>query len=540
MQRTPNYNLIQYEDTDKFLKTDINDSFNKIDTAINDMQETINVANNGSTLTAQEVIEARNGENSLKDKINKIDLNISDIYNKLPVLSLDEYESYKTVVTGGYDYSPALNKLISELPDNGGTILIPNKQYGLYSTVTLNKTIILIGCGFSSELKGSGSIVTDSDDTHKLIIENIKLTNTSTNTLVKINKSGGGQFELSKVWFFTQSQNGTLLDIYGCAGAGITSCWFYADALPSNATGIYFHADATIGTMNIQVSNCYFHAINNAIVGTGDITAYYNLAGIRMVNNMIIASDKGVNFTNTDYIIYENGMIDYTNNPVTLTNVNNPKIRNNYLYTNANSKNIIDIGNIGSVTNRSFLDISHNYMWSGATTKGHGIHVYGDGTSISYGLIKDNSIQNLDTGILLEGLNSGTIQQYKIKDNIGKSLSTFIKTNSGVQNCDIENNFADSTTTFIVDGGVGNRVNKDNKFGVKRTNNRGKITGTGDGVKNIWYTAHNLTTTPSWGIASTNLQTPYSVTFDATNIIVTFTTAPTTGTSVVIYWDTQI
>lgn len=46
MQQTPNYNLPQFEGTDFFNKEALNDAFIKIDIAISDLQDTVNILNN--------------------------------------------------------------------------------------------------------------------------------------------------------------------------------------------------------------------------------------------------------------------------------------------------------------------------------------------------------------------------------------------------------------------------------------------------------------------------------------------------------------
>ena len=42
MKQTPNYNLPQFDGEDLFNKEDFNDAFSKIDTAVSDLQTTIN------------------------------------------------------------------------------------------------------------------------------------------------------------------------------------------------------------------------------------------------------------------------------------------------------------------------------------------------------------------------------------------------------------------------------------------------------------------------------------------------------------------
>lgn len=74
MKNTNNYNLPLFESGDKFNKETINETNAKIDLAISDLQETFNASATTGGLTTQEVINARKGKESLKDKIDEIDV----------------------------------------------------------------------------------------------------------------------------------------------------------------------------------------------------------------------------------------------------------------------------------------------------------------------------------------------------------------------------------------------------------------------------------------------------------------------------------
>lgn len=74
MKNTNNYNLPLFESGDKFNKETINETNAKIDLAISDLQETFSASATGGALTTQEVVNARKGKESLKDKIDEIDV----------------------------------------------------------------------------------------------------------------------------------------------------------------------------------------------------------------------------------------------------------------------------------------------------------------------------------------------------------------------------------------------------------------------------------------------------------------------------------
>lgn len=83
MKQTSNYNLPQYEGTDKFTKEVLNDGFSKIDVAINDLQETFNINGSGSAITTQEVNDARKGKKTLKEKVEDLESKISSNTSQL-------------------------------------------------------------------------------------------------------------------------------------------------------------------------------------------------------------------------------------------------------------------------------------------------------------------------------------------------------------------------------------------------------------------------------------------------------------------------
>lgn len=73
MRNTPNYNLPQFDGTDKFDKDVLNDAYLKLDEAINDLQETFNLGAGDAGLLSKEVVEARKGKAKLVDKITELE-----------------------------------------------------------------------------------------------------------------------------------------------------------------------------------------------------------------------------------------------------------------------------------------------------------------------------------------------------------------------------------------------------------------------------------------------------------------------------------
>lgn len=68
--------------------------------------------------------------------------------------------------------------------------------------------------------------------------------------------------------------------------------------------------------------------------------------------------------------------------------------------------------------------------------------------------------------------------------------------------------------------------------------NTGKATGSGTGTATVFNVAHSIGATPTVAMIQCSSHTnTFTYTADATNIVVTFTTAPPSGTNnVIFYW----
>lgn len=152
MKNTENYNLPLFESGDKFNKETINEANSKIDLAISDLQETFNIGSVGSGLVTQEVVNARKGKGSLKEKIDEIDTKQEDIFiNKIPNIQAQidsgvasnirnitnsiEIERFYKVATFG--------------------IKIPNGVYDLYIKVTdgVTEQYVEVKCVFANSIE---------------------------------------------------------------------------------------------------------------------------------------------------------------------------------------------------------------------------------------------------------------------------------------------------------------------------------------------------------------------------------------------------
>lgn len=495
---------------------------------------------------AAELIDARNGKGgtnkTLGQRLDKFDEQFNTIkHKKITTLSLQEYEEYATEG----DYSLAFNKAMEDLPTNGGEIIIPVGSYDFRTDITLNKSVTISGNGFMSIINFYGSIITDNDTSHKLILKNLKLIENNDADLVYINKkwvgAGNSSFSIENVWFH-HNANGTLLKLYGARESNITNCRF-TSSNKEGSVAIYLEGDSLGGAMNISISQCIFYDIKIGIQTIGEDLIY--LAGIRILNNIFIGVKYGVYANNSDYISIDYNMFDFNDYPIRITNVPNTKIRGNYLFSNVDNSNIIEIHSNTPSTERKWFDISHNHMFSGATNPGDGIVLIGSNSStLSHGHISSNTLYALETGIRLQGEGAGKCMRIKIFDNIARNMNTFINIDSSCINNEIYNNFVESeVTTFLINGHASNIAANGNKHGSKFSNKRGKIVASGDGTSQVFKAPHSLISTPSWGMATKGSQNNIgmSMSYDNENVIFIFETPPAAGTNnVVINWEVQI
>jgi hypothetical protein len=133
MKRTPKYNLPIVEGTDEFYKDDINTAFSVIDTELSDNAEHMNsidteLAEVRSANPTQEVISARKGKASLREKIDEIDVNLSNNTSQLNEKA-NYYVSSNYLKYDGSIETTALTNLLNIADDatiimNTGTVLI--------------------------------------------------------------------------------------------------------------------------------------------------------------------------------------------------------------------------------------------------------------------------------------------------------------------------------------------------------------------------------------------------------------------------------
>lgn len=106
MKQTPNYNLPQLEADDKFYKEILNEAYEKIDTAISDLQDTINIAGGGSAGVAKDLIEVKKNVENLKNKTTELDNDVDSLENNLSEVKQNSRKlKFKLCVSPWWRYS---------------------------------------------------------------------------------------------------------------------------------------------------------------------------------------------------------------------------------------------------------------------------------------------------------------------------------------------------------------------------------------------------------------------------------------------------
>lgn len=452
------------------------------------------------------------------------------------------------VFDGITDNAAAVTSAIAAMPSTGGILLIPATCI-LNTTVTVNKTLTIMGNGFTSVIKGSANplITTDTNTDHKINIENCKIVTTGSNNGVYINKTWNAgaipSFKLQNVWFHSEGNAGSLLKIYGSRESAVTNCIFTAGLSwigPfGTAVGIELVGDTSGGAMNLHFTSCIFANIYRGVYGTGATTRADLFAGFHFSNCEMIACYTGAEFSNGGVFDFTGGMFDFCRNPIVLRYWGGANIGGNYISTKEETDIAIKI--IGENGNSEEINIHHN-----------GIYTYGDYTSetmTSIGVLLDassgsggvskvkidhNNMRNFDHAVKTVGF-SFSIPAFAIStenNNIGycKNGATYTvyTVNSRIQN----NNF-DGVTTPITNNGartIVSRNRKDDMFGYVAEEYETVSTA----ATYSYAIPHGLYASPKYAIVvASSTQTrdagTFSTSWDATNIYVNFSTPTSAG-----------
>ena len=157
MRQTPNYNLPQFETNDKFYKEILNEAYDKIDTAISELQETVNNASGNAGVTAQEVVEARKGNTSLADRLDndkkEIDSQLSDIETKNKwYCFVEEFGAKPNIAECQAD------KIQKAIDSGIGKVIFGQGTYYISKPLVLKRGTVLEGCSTVDTLPNATTI----------------------------------------------------------------------------------------------------------------------------------------------------------------------------------------------------------------------------------------------------------------------------------------------------------------------------------------------------------------------------------------------
>lgn len=474
-------------------------------------------------------------------------------------LKIYNVEDYGTVFDGVSDNSSAVSSAISAMPSTGGVLLIPSICV-INTTISVNKTLRIIGNGFSSVITGSANplIQTDVDVNHKLIIEDCKIVTTASNTGVFINKTWDAgaisSYELNNVWFHARGNAGSLLKIYGARESIVTSCFFSAELswlTPyGTAIGIELVGDTLGGAMNLHFSTCIFFNIYQGVKGFGSAARPDLFAGFHFNNCEAIACIIGAEFANGGVFTWGDGMFDYCMSPVILRHWGGFNIHDNYIACKDETDTAIwltgQYGNTieGTIHNNEIFTYG-DYASPTMTAIGIKVDALTGSGGVQQVKIHNNFFRNFSTAVYVNGKDF-TLTSYSI--NINDNDMT--KSKKGVEigtysvNCSVKRNNFNLATIPITDLGI-RTVKKENRVNDLFSNNAGNFTTPSIASTYTYQVAHGLYAVPTYAIASaTSTQTrdlgQFSVSFDSTNIYFNYANPTASGLSLSWSWMAEV
>lgn len=423
---------------------------------------------------------------------------------------------------------------------SGSVIYVPSGR-----TLTIDKSTVLYGSGESSVIRVAGTIQTDAKQSHTLEMYGFKFEcfNTTGTSLI-IEKENDANpcnaLSIHDMWFYNRNNfsadlDNSIISIKGIREATISNCVFRGDSA-SYGRAIVFRADSDHSTMNITITECNFYYIGTFIEMDNTSSGYIYLAGIRLVNNMFIGGTYGLKAAYVDTLWVMSSMFDYVNHPIYIDSCGSVNITDNYLQTRTEGQCIYFVNN--STTEKRFNTISRNYLWSANESKNvDGIVLVGGASKISFSEICGNKSTALNRMILMKNC-----QNCKVTDNISHNSNTFFDGNGDSTIIEIKHNHADnSVANFNVNTPASCYLAEGNRHGAKPFHRYGKDTVVGDGSTRTFFIPHNMATTPVWAQVTSGSGTymTLAVSYNETNLLVTFETAPSSGTKIVINWEAR-
>jgi hypothetical protein len=143
-------------DLDRQYRNDLNANFNDIDTDVQAQRKRVDDLIVG-TPQPSEVVDARGGKTVLKDRLDAFDTSLADISS---FVSIKNYSNLKGAIAGGYDWSPAIAKAITDAQStNRKIVLHADEDMYITQPIVPSATTKIVGFGkYNSKLKLKGAI----------------------------------------------------------------------------------------------------------------------------------------------------------------------------------------------------------------------------------------------------------------------------------------------------------------------------------------------------------------------------------------------
>jgi parallel beta-helix repeat protein len=397
---------------------------------------------------------------------------------------------------GPGDASTVIQSAINALGTAGGKIFIKAGSYSITSSIsTSTSKISLVGEGASTILTinvgGSGNYGLTFYGGN-IVISGLYLKSTDGSSGIKIRDNSNVLIE--KTTFESLS--------YGIYSWGsevnviISRCIFTSMSSPS----IFID-----GSKNIAVHNCIFRNCNS--IGVYVAGSPYN---VEICGNIFVDVNLNLQYYapivvrptgNGSQVLVTNNIIKFTTNPTVTAN------------------GILISGEYSSAYSITRFIVVGNILDGGAFSNCNaGIYLHGYSASyltVANGLIENNHAHNWKYGIVLTYCTDIAVIANKI------------------ENCSSAAIYISASTNYIIRHNIG-----------YVTENCGTATFSGDGTTTTFAIAHELAGTPkSWRVeaGSADAKGNKYVTADATNLYVTFATAPPSGTNnVVLVWSAEM
>ena len=186
-----------------------------------------------------------------------------------------------------------------------------------------------------------------------------------------------------------------------------------------NGIGIYSEITTTQTFINSHICNCTFGFLEYALKIVCS-SAYQYCAGIQFYSNTIMSCINGIYAEAFDHCRILDNIIDYTDKNICLKNPNCVQINGNYLYSEADSVNHIEI--IMDSTYKCYhAIIENNYFWNKSTSRNsYGIKLTGD--KLVCAIVRNNTFENLYSAVMVSD-----IKILKMYDNVSSNSLLFFK-----------------------------------------------------------------------------------------------------------------